>query len=64
MLPFCVVHILCYVILFYFVSFIPDLLKDSENNKKCALPKDTAYSWKRNGKDKEEKECGLAYESN
>ena len=63
MLPFCVVHIF-YVILFYFFSFIPDLPKDFENSKKRVLPKDTACSWKRKGKDKEEKGCGLAYESN
>jgi hypothetical protein len=56
--------ILCYVILFYFVSFTPDLLKDFENNKKWILPKDTAYLWKRNEKYKKEKGCGLAYESN
>lgn len=30
--------ILCYVILIYFVSFIPDLLKDFENSKKRILP--------------------------
>jgi len=50
---------LYYVISFYFVSFIPDLLKDFENGKKSVLSKDTAYSWKRNGKDKEEKVMAL-----
>jgi hypothetical protein len=50
--------------LFYFVLFIPGLLKDFEGSKKLVLSKDAAYSWKRNVKDKEEKGCGLAYESN
>jgi len=44
MLPFCVVHILFYVMLFYLISFIPDLFKGFKNNKKPLLPKDTAYS--------------------